>query len=79
MPAHRLPNVIGPSSHQPGLSGYGVGKGFLSSVTQHVAEEEAEIFAAARELLGVDRLRQIGAQMAARKTALRAEMADTAR
>jgi iron-sulfur cluster repair protein YtfE (RIC family) len=45
-------------------------------VREHVAEEEAELFEAARRQLGAARLLELGAQMATRKAALRVEMAD---
>jgi hemerythrin superfamily protein len=47
-------------------------------VRKHVGEEEGRLFEMARQRLGAARLRSLGERMAARKTALRAEMADLA-
>jgi hemerythrin superfamily protein len=47
-------------------------------VREHAGAEEGRLFEMARQRLGAARLRSLGEQMAARKTALRAEMADLA-
>jgi iron-sulfur cluster repair protein YtfE (RIC family) len=45
-------------------------------VRSHVAEEEKQVFEAARRRLGAERLRELGQEMAFRKQALRKEMSD---
>ncbi|PYQ49106.1 MAG: hemerythrin [Acidobacteria bacterium] len=64
---------------QPDDPRYDAAVGDLADdVRKHVGEEEGQIFPMAQQCLGAERLRDLGERMAARKTALREEMADLA-
>jgi|SRR4051812_10023440 iron-sulfur cluster repair protein YtfE (RIC family) len=75
-----MKTLLGAIAHmQPSDPGYAAQVEELrEDVRAHVAEEESEIFRLAREVLGPERLRELGTRMAERKVALREEMSDIA-
>jgi hemerythrin-like domain-containing protein len=79
---HHVVDVVMPEAKQedPGTSQFAAKAKVIKDLIEHHAEEEEkEMFPKARKLMGKERLRELGQQMAARKRSLMGEMGNGGR